>query len=74
MTSILQGAVGQAQGARDLAIFYADKAKGVEYKPRSPIWEQYPDMPWNGGMDKIYNVRWTPVTGDNVDKLLASRS
>jgi putative xylitol transport system substrate-binding protein len=74
LTSILQDAVGQAQGALDLAIFHADKAKGVEYKPQSPIWEQYPDMPWNGGMDTIYNGPWTPVTGENVDKLLASRS
>ena len=74
MTSILQDAVGQAQGALDLAIFYADKAKGVEYKPQSDIWQQYPDMPWNGGKDQIYNVPWTPVTSDNVDKLLAARS
>ena len=31
-------------------------------------------MLWNGGQDKIYNVPWTPVTSDNVDKLLAARS
>ncbi|MGO8077684.1 hypothetical protein AB9F41_35205, partial [Rhizobium leguminosarum] len=25
------------------------------------------------GKDKNYNVPWTPVTADNVDKLLATR-
>ena len=71
MTSILQDAVGQAQGALDLAIFYAKKG---DYKPESDIWAQYKDMPWNGGKDKIYNVPWTPVTTANVDTLLAARS
>jgi putative xylitol transport system substrate-binding protein len=30
-------------------------------------------MPWNDGKGKEYNVPWTPVTADNVDKLLATR-
>ena len=68
MTSILQDAVGQAQGALDLAIFYAKKG---DYKPQSEIWAKYKDMPWNSGKDKIYNVPWTPVTTANVDALLA---
>ena len=71
MTSILQDAHAQAQGALDLAIFYAKKG---DYKPQSDIWAQYKDMPWNGGKDKIYNVPWTPVTTANVDALLAARS
>jgi len=71
MTSILQDAVGQAQGALDLAMFYAKKG---DYKPESDIWAQYKDMPWNGGKDNIYNVPWTPVTTANVDTLLAARS
>ncbi len=39
----------------------------------SGIWAQYPDMPFNDGKDKNYNVPWTPVTAQNVDKLLESR-
>jgi putative xylitol transport system substrate-binding protein len=70
MTSILQDARAQAQGALDLAIFHAKKGN---YKPQSDIWATYKDMPWNDGKDKNYNVPWTPVTADNVDKLLATR-
>jgi putative xylitol transport system substrate-binding protein len=71
MTSILQDARAQAQGALDLAIFHARKG---EYKPQSDIWAQYPDMPFNDGKDKEYNVPWTPVTSENVDKLLEMRN
>ncbi|PRD44805.1 sugar ABC transporter substrate-binding protein [Phyllobacterium phragmitis] len=70
MTSILQDARAQAQGALDLAIFHAKKG---DYKPESDIWAQYPDMPFNDGKDAVYNVPWTPVTADNVDKLLEAR-
>ncbi|GAB1583757.1 substrate-binding domain-containing protein [Phyllobacterium phragmitis] len=70
MTTILQDARAQAQGALDLAIFHAKKG---DYKPESDIWTQYPDMPFNDGKDKIYNVPWTPVTSENVDKLLETR-
>ena len=71
MTSILQDATAQAQGAMDLAIFYAKKG---DYKPESDIWTKYgKDMPWNDGKDKEYNVPWTPVTAENVDALLATR-
>jgi putative xylitol transport system substrate-binding protein len=70
MTSILQDASAQAQGALDLAIFAAKKGN---YKPESKIWSQYPAMPFNDGKDKNYNVPWTPVTADNVDKLLETR-
>ncbi|MCJ8151250.1 substrate-binding domain-containing protein [Shinella sedimenti] len=70
MTSILQDARAQAQGALDLAIFHAKKG---DYKPESDIWAQYPYMSFNDGKDKEYNVPWTPVTADNVDKLLEMR-
>ncbi len=70
MTSILQDARAQAQGALDLAIFNAKKG---DYKPQSDIWTTYKDMPWNDGKEKIYNVPWTPVTAENVDQLLATR-
>lgn len=69
MASILQDGAAQAQGALDLAI--AASMEG--YEPMSPIWEQYPDMPWNGGADAEYSVPWTPVTADNVDALLELR-
>ncbi len=70
MTSILQDARAQAQGALDLAIYNAKKG---DYKPESDIWTTYKDMPWNDGKDKTYNVPWTPVTAENVDKLLSTR-
>lgn len=70
ITSILQDARAQAQGALDLAILHARKG---DYKPQSDIWAQYPDMPFNDGKDKEYNVPWTPVTAENVDKLLEMR-
>ncbi|AOF94424.1 substrate-binding domain-containing protein [Sinorhizobium sp. RAC02] len=70
MTSILQDARAQAQGALDLAILHAKKG---DYKPQSDIWAQYPDMAFNDGKDKEYNVPWTPVTTENVDKLLELR-
>lgn len=71
MSSILQDARAQAQGALDLAI---QAATTEDHEPMSDIWAQYPDMPWNGGTDDEYNVPWTPVTMDNVDELLAKRS
>ena len=70
MTSILQDARAQAQGALDLAIYNAKKGN---YKPESDIWTTYKDMPWNDGKDKTYNVPWTPVTTENVDQLLSTR-
>lgn len=72
MSSILQDANAQAQGAMDLAIFHA-QGQPDGFVPASAIWEQYPDMPWNGGMDTEYNVPWTPVNAENVDDLLATR-
>ena len=72
MSSILQDANAQAQGALDLAIFHASGAP-EGFEPQSDIWAQYPDMPWNGGADAEYNVPWTPVTAENVDALLAQR-
>lgn len=69
MASILQDAVAQAQGALDVAL----KAVNPDHEPMSTIWDQHPDMPWNGGTESLYEVPWTPVTLDNVDALLATR-
>jgi putative xylitol transport system substrate-binding protein len=71
MTSILQDATAQAQGALDLALH---AVLGDSYQPQSPIWQQYAKgMAWNDGKDKVYNVPWTPVTSQNVDALLKER-
>ena len=71
MMSILQDAKAQSHGALDVALRHL---VGPEYKPMSPIWEQYKDrLSWNDGMEKIYNVPWTPITLDNADALLADR-
>ncbi|QBX35094.1 sugar ABC transporter substrate-binding protein [Paracoccus liaowanqingii] len=69
MDSILQDGEAQALGSIDVAI----KAVRPDYEPMADIWEQYPEMPWNDGASKEYNVPWTPVTADNVDDLLAGR-
>ncbi|MEM7489358.1 MAG: substrate-binding domain-containing protein [Pseudomonadota bacterium] len=70
MSSILQDARAQAQGALDVAIAAAMEG---EYEPQSDIWTQYPDMGWADGAGDFYNVPWTPVTAENVDDLLAQR-
>ena len=71
MSSILQDARAQAQGALDLAI---NAAMDGDYEPMSDIWTSYTDMPWNDGMDTEYSVPWTPVTLENVDALLELRN
>jgi len=71
MSSILQDARAQAQGALDLAI---NAALQGDYAPESDIWASYSEMPWNNGADAEYSVPWTPVTGSNVDKLLEMRN
>jgi putative xylitol transport system substrate-binding protein len=70
MTSILQDANAQAQGSLDVAL---RQVEGPSFKPQSTIWQQYPQMKWDGGTAKSYDVPWTPVTADNVDALLARR-
>lgn len=72
MFSILQDARAQAQGALDIAIYHA-RGMPEGFVPQSDIWESYPDMPWSGGTEAIYNVPWTPVTPENADALLATR-
>jgi putative xylitol transport system substrate-binding protein len=67
MTSILQDATGQAQGALDLVL---RAIIGASYKPQAEIWQK---MQWDDGTQKAYNVPWVPVTADNVDQLLATR-
>lgn len=69
MASILQDGAAQAQGALDLAIAQVLP----DYKPMSDVWTKYPDMKWQDGKAKEYNVPWTPVTAENVDALLAER-
>lgn len=68
--SILQDAVSQAQGALDITLRHLI---GPDYKPMSDCWKNYPEMKWNDGMDKVYNVPWTPITTVNVDEQWAKR-
>lgn len=70
MSSILQDARAQAQGALDVAIAAATDGA---YEPQSDIWTLYPQMGWEDGKAKSYDVPWTPVTAENVDALLAQR-
>ncbi len=67
MTSILQDAVGQAQGALDLAL---RAVVGNEYEPTAEVWD---NLAWDGGTEKVYNVPWVPITDENVDALLEGR-
>jgi putative xylitol transport system substrate-binding protein len=47
---------------------------GPSYKPMSDIWTQYPgQLSWEDGKKTEYLVPWTPVTVENVDRLLAIR-
>jgi putative xylitol transport system substrate-binding protein len=62
--SILQDAVSQAQGAIDIALGYLIDG----YEPMSDCWKDYPEMKWNGGKDKTYDVPWTPITKQNADE------
>ncbi|ABC21052.1 substrate-binding domain-containing protein [Rhodospirillum rubrum] len=72
MTSILQDARGQIQGSIDVAL---RAVKGPDYKPMSPIWEQYKaDLAWADGQSKRYDIPWTVVTTANVDELLKDRN
>lgn len=65
---ILQDATGQAQGALDLAL---RAIIGESYQPKADCWKS---MDWGTSMQKIYNVPWVPVTPENVDGLLETRS
>ncbi|MGI5173620.1 substrate-binding domain-containing protein [Treponema sp. OMZ 840] len=67
MTSILQDATGQAQGALDLAL---RKIIGESYKPQAECWKS---MDWGTSLKPVYNVPWVPITAENVDKLLEER-
>ncbi len=67
MNSILQDAVGQAQGALDLAL---RAVLGDDYAPKADVWN---DLDWENGTQKLYNVPWVPITLQNVDTLLTTR-
>ena len=67
MVSILQDAVGQAQGALDLAL---RALIGESYEPMAECWNE---MEWGDSMRDVYNVPWVPITEDNVDALLDER-
>nr|WP_205739299.1 substrate-binding domain-containing protein [Halocella sp. SP3-1] len=68
--SILQDAKAQAQGALDLAL---RAIIGESYEPQADCWTDYPEFEWGETMKDIYNVPWTPITTDNIKKLMAER-
>ena len=72
MTSVLQDAKAQAQGALDVLL---GRIIGSSYVPQSPIWAQYQaaGLQWNGGTEANYSIPWTPITTENADALLAGR-
>ncbi len=71
MMSTLQDADAQAQGAIDLAL---GVVRGADYKPQAKVWDvNGGQLGWDGGKQKQYSVPWVPVTGDNVEALLAMR-
>lgn len=48
----------EAQGALDVTL---RQLLGPDYQPLGDCWKDYPDMRWNGGMDKLYFVPWTVI-------------
>lgn len=71
MSTTLQDANAQAQGAIDLAL---RTLIGPTFRPMSRIWKQYGSaLAWGDGAQSQYMVPWTPVTGENVDRFLALR-
>ena len=71
MTTTLQNADGQAQGAIDLALRHL---QGASYKPMAAVWKQNGGvMVWGSGDGQHYTVPWVPVTAQDVDRLLAER-
>ncbi|MNM98616.1 ABC transporter periplasmic-binding protein YtfQ precursor [compost metagenome] len=67
ITTFLQDAQAQSQGALDLAL---RTLIGKDYKPQSVIWERYANnVTWGEGTDKAYIIPWVPVTSNNADAL-----
>lgn len=67
LTTFLQDAQAQSQGALDLVL---RQLVGADYKPQSVIWQRYAkDLKWDGGTAKRYILPWVPVTPDNADAL-----
>ncbi len=65
--SILQDAVGQAQGALDILL---RKLEGEDYKPKAEFWQS---VEWGDSIQKSYNVPWVPVNKENADEILKKR-
>ena len=71
MSTTLQDARAQSQGAIDLAL---RRLLGPTYTPLSSIWKDYAgQLDWGDGTRREFRVPWVPVTRDNVDRLIAMR-
>ncbi|MNI87996.1 hypothetical protein D3C73_1452500 [compost metagenome] len=67
ITTFLQDAQAQSQGALDLAL---RTLVGKDYIPQSVIWERYAkNVTWGEGTNKVYILPWVPVTSNNADTL-----
>ncbi len=65
--TILQDAVGQAQGALDILL---RKLQGEDYKPQAEFWEA---VEWGDSIQPSYNVPWQPIDKQNADATLKKR-
>ena len=71
MSTTLQDARAQSQGAIDLAL---RQLFGPSYTPLSSVWKDYAgQLDWGDGTAREHLVPWVPVTRDNVDRLIAMR-
>lgn len=71
MSTTLQDGRAQSQGAIDLAL---RQLLGPTYAPMSSIWKDYSEhLEWGDGTRREHDVPWTPVTRENVDRLIALR-
>lgn len=71
MSTTLQDARAQSQGAVDLALRHL---LGPTYAPLSSVWKDYPgQLDWGDGTRREHRVPWVPVTRENVDRLIAMR-
>ncbi|WP_420991953.1 substrate-binding domain-containing protein [Cupriavidus sp. 30B13] len=67
ITTFLQDAQAQSQGALDLVL---RQLVGASYAPQSAIWQRYAkDLSWDGGTAGRYILPWVPVTPENADAL-----
>ncbi|WP_160012283.1 substrate-binding domain-containing protein [Rhizobium sp. 18055] len=72
MQSVLQDATNQAQGLIDVVL---GNLEGESFKPSATMWKvNGGTVDWTPGQHTGVMVPWVPVTPENVDALIASRT